>query len=224
MRLTRSSPIISDLLCSVFFQITQLKQANGIYNDRDLFAHKTLKIPVYAHSMIWDTIQQNNSKQSNLLGKTKRSYSDPNLKHLSCKLDVSPDNDWPYSNGVSTDYSFSDDEDDARGSERRNLLDARPRTSRSLNESNNALEEYLETVDKDIKELSDKVNSNCENSEVYGHSLRYMQPNIDKSADDKKLGQAGWIGYKGILVTLCIVAVLLPLLYILYFKVFDKKR
>eukprot|EP00794_Sanderia_malayensis_P010047 gene10047-11077_t len=204
--------------------ITQLKQANGIYNDQDLFAFKTLKIPVYKHSLLWETVGHHKHHKTEQLAKAKRSYSDPNLKHLQNGFNTDI-GEFDNFNGISADYTYSDDEDDYWESERRHLMQERPKSSQHLNETNNAYEEYLENVDKDIQKLSDQVQSKCDDrTSMLGHSLAYMQPSSNDKNTEQKLGQVGWVSYKGVLVALCVVTVLVPLMYILYFKVYNKTK
>ena len=126
-------------------------------------------------------------------------------------------------NNLLTDLSYSDDDND-HDRESRGLLSGKPRTSNSLNETNNLYEEYLELVDKDIQNVSSKVQSKSEVVDVGGHSIAYLQPNVNDRKPEDTLGNAGWVGYKGILIALCTVAVLIPIMYILYFKVLKKNR
>ena len=84
----------------------------------------------------------------------------------------------------------------------------------------NVCEEYLNLVDKDIQHVSKRVQSKTDIVDVGAHSLAYIQPNIKSSSGNEVLGQAGWFGYKGVILVLCTVSVFLPLLYILYFLLF----
>lgn len=209
--------------------ITQLKQANGMYNNQELFAYKTLKIPVFSHSIIWDTYRKKrNSLDRNPSGskseptdRMKRSYSDPDMNHA--RIDFSVEGESSTRDFVTTDYSYSDEEYDFENSEQRNLLNSRTRVSTTLNDTNNAYEEYLETVDKDIQKISHKVQSKND-VDITRHSIAYMQPlAADKKSTTDKLGHIGYVNFKGILICFCVVGVLIPLCYILYFKVFNKR-
>lgn len=208
-----------------------MKQANNIYNDQELYARKSLKIPVYQHSLIWESLGTRKSSldsRINQLKELKRSHSESSLlQNARDNFMYERDPSFMKSkrNHLLTDLTYSDDDDDDdNGRESKGLLSGKPRTSNSLNETNNLYEEYLELVDKDIQNVSNKVQSKSEVVNVGGHSIGYLQPNMNDKKPEDKLGNAGWVGYKGILIALCTVAVLVPIMYILYFKVLKKNR
>ncbi|XP_065059941.1 lysM and putative peptidoglycan-binding domain-containing protein 3-like [Rhopilema esculentum] len=203
--------------------VTQLKQANGIYNDQDFFARRTLKIPVFVHSFLWELSgNRKNSLDSKIdhLRELTRSQSEGSFRHVRENMMYEKDRVLRDSVHPSADYSYSDDD----SNEMRSLLHSAQDNSKSLNDTNNLYEEYLELVDKDIKNISSKVQSKSDIVDIGGQSLAYMQPNLNDSKKDDKLGQAGWLSYKGIILVVCTVAVLLPVMYIVYFLSAKKNR
>ena len=186
-----------------------------------------IRIPVHEHGILWEHIGKrsgsvilnvdkcNHLHLSNIEGSPRQSRENL-LYSTEIKYDQKDDKskDFSYSDG---DGYQSADADLDGFSEKRPLLSEQSGT-RMLNDASNIIcEEYLDLVDKDIQHISKRVQSKTDIDDIGAHSLAYIQTDVAVSSDNEMLGHAGWFSYKGVIVVLCTVSVVLPLLYLLYF-------
>lgn len=217
----------------------EIKQANSIYNEQDFHARKKVKIPVHQHSAIWEKFDNRTGSVKLNIEKSRhmhRSRSEGSLKQMredlmykqesELQLTNEPSNNLSYMNGYENGYNDDDDNDDDEYNngieERQWLLNSRPKVTNNKNATNNLCEEYLELVDKDIQHISNRVQLKTDAVDIGAHTLAYMQPSTTETNNNSRLGQAGWVNYKGILVVVCTVGVILPTMYVLYFLLSNK--
>lgn len=208
--------------------VSELKQANSIYNEHEFHARKFIRIPVDEHSVLWEHFGKRNSNPiiSDKVEHFQQSRSEGSFRQLRETMIFSAG---IAKNGISSaDNSFPDNHQNSPGTdvahdgsdETQCLLSEDSRRSSLDCTTTNVCEEYLNLVDKDIQHVSKRVQSKTDIVDIGAHSLTYIQPSISNNSGNEVLGQAGWFGYKGVIIVLCTVSVLLPLLYVLYFLLF----
>ena len=220
------------MIVSFFCQVLEMKQANSIYNEQEFHARKIIKIPVHQHGALWEkfgngtgTVKLNIDKQLSL----PSSHSEGSLRQMRERLMYKADAEFNSNDTAPVqNEDYDDDNDDFDGGngagENKWLLSNDSKETTMKGTTSNICEEYLELVDKDIQHVSKRVQSKTDIVDIGATALAYMQPNEADANSSAMLGPAGWITYKGILLCVCTVGVILPVMYVIYFLFFNKKR
>lgn len=154
-----------------------------MYSDQDFFALKTIKIPVQAHGLLTEA--------------TNEKPRPPPLKLSSTSGDPSLDND---------------DDDDDKSDYEGNMPNGDCVRTVSIRTAIDSPNSFLKHMDNDLKLI-------CKSAPIRKHNLdevartltvNCINPLISRKQQEKTLGNACGIGWKGIIVTVFVIAILLP--------------
>ena len=163
-------------------QVAELKRANNLYSDQDFHALKTIKIPVQPHGLLTET--------------EDKKQRPPPLKMPG--------------NLPSTSADFDNDDDKSDYEDREPNGDCvRTISIRSALDSPNS---FLQHMDNDLKLICKSTPLRKHNLDEVARTLTVncINPLKLKKQQEKTLGTACGIGWKGIIVTVFVVGILLP--------------
>ena len=157
----------------------------------------------------------------------KRSNSLPDLKTTGNVFSISStDEDFSHGNAVYDGDTLRDEESDYllgySSDSGRTLSNAH-----SLDRTQDDLDNFLAHMEKDIRSVCGKVETQKDNLDELVNSLdvKCIQPiNKPLVVQKEELGTVCGITWKGMIVTICIVVVLIPILYIVYAKWLKKTQ
>lgn len=164
--------------------VAELKRTNNLYSDQDFFALKTIKIPVQAHGLLTEA--------------TNEKPRPPPLKLSSTSGDPGLDND--------------NDDDDDKSDYEDNMPNGDCVRTVSIRTAIDSPNSFLKHMDNDLKLI-------CKSAPIRKHNLdevartltvNCINPLTLRKQQEKTLGNACGIGWKGIIVTVFVIAILLP--------------
>ena len=163
-------------------QVAELKRANNLYNDQDFHALKTIKIPVQQHGLLTEI--------------TDKKQKPPPLKL--------PGNQSSTTADIDNDDDKSDYED---GKPNGDCI--RTVSIRSALDSPNS---FLQHMDNDLKLICKSTSLRKHNLDEVARTLTIncINPLKLRKQQEKTLGTACGMGWKGIIVIVFVVGILLP--------------
>lgn len=214
---------------SPFFQVSEIKHANKLYQENELFALRTIKIPVVRdgtlHTEYWKQQQQQQSEadnnaqtpevENNFYGTRK------DLLRARTEHQINPDLDF---------LPTSDDDEDSmfdRSSDKTPLIaKQQPNNQRQktvtigqpIDSEEPTLIDFMDRVDMRIKLEINKVTTQKEDMDKVVDTL--LSPVVfpaDRKVTTDTYGTACYCSWKFWLVILCVVAVVVPFLYYLHY-------
>lgn len=167
----------------LFPQIAELKRVNNLYSDQDFYALKTIKIPVQPHGILTEV--------------SEKKQRPPSLKI--------PGNQ-PSSSGVDNDDE--NDESDYEDMEPNGEC-VRTVSIRSALDSPNS---FLKHMDNDLKLICKSTPLRKSNLDEVTRTLTIncINPIKLRKQQEKTLGAACGVGWKGVIVLVFVVGILLP--------------
>ncbi|XP_066919543.1 lysM and putative peptidoglycan-binding domain-containing protein 3-like [Clytia hemisphaerica] len=217
---------------------SEIKHANKLYQEKELHALRTIKIPVVKDGVLHNEYLKQQSDQSNggthlVTSQLKASnngdnkpednfYGDRKDKFkIQTKHQFNPDLDF---------LPTSDDEDDdifdrQRSSDRTPLLPTTNDNKRTIligqpiDNCEPTLSDFIERVDIRIQHEIKNVNTQKEDMDKVVDAL--LSPVVfpaDRKVTTDTYGSACYFSWKFWLVLLCLIAVVVPLLYFLHFR------
>jgi len=163
--------------------VAELKRANYLYSDQDFHALKTIKIPVQPHGLLTETgVKKQRPSPLKMPG---------NLPSTSTDIDNDDDD--------KSDYEDGEPNGDC----------VRTISIRSALDSPNS---FLQHMDNDLKLICKSTPLRKHNLDEVARTLTVncINPLKLKKQQEKTLGTACGIGWKGIIVTVFVVGILLP--------------
>ena len=202
--------------------MTELKLANKIYTEQDLFALKTIKIPVVRDGELYAQYLNKQKPKLNIDStiNTAKAISEFNRKNQNFRVETE------YLPNPQLSYMSESDED--------NILDI-PRTDESskllkeericnvrlgqpINELNSNFPDFIRNMDRKIADEIKQFENKKKTLEETMDNLKtkIIFPPGEKEKPDK-YGTVATLTWKNILLVLCLVAVLLPIIATLLF-------
>jgi len=208
--------------------VSEIKHANKIYHEKELYALRTIKIPVVKDGVLYEEyLAQKNSEAANTIvdSNAKELINDGFYGDRKDRFRVQTQHK------INSDLDFlptSDDEDydvfDRRKPEKQSLLlntDERTITiGQPIDNSEPTLADFIERVDIRIQHEIKGVNSKKEDMEKVVDTL--LSPVVfpaDRKVTTDTYGSACFVSWKFWLSLLCIIAVVVPLFYVIHFKI-----
>lgn len=207
--------------------VSELKYANKIYNEKELHALKTIKVPVVKDGLIYD--EYHRALKQGISDQVSELNSAVKLNYVSNerKFDIPK----PYGFSSNLDYMSSDDDEeleifssrDRHFSESANLL-AEPlirqkgRSGNMKDASDVTIHEYMENMDKVVQEKVSEMENKGESLREIAHSLtgQVIFPSGRKEKPEQ-YGSVCSITWSHCLIVICLVAVVVPVGYLIYF-------
>lgn len=202
--------------------MAELKLANKIYTEQDLFALKTIKIPVVRDGELYAQYLNKQKPKLNIDStiNTAKAISEFNIKNQNFRVETE------YLPNPQLSYMSESDED--------NILDI-PRTDESskllkeericnvrlgqpINELNSNFPDFIRNMDRKIADEIKQFENKKKTLEETMDNLKtkIIFPPGEKEKPDK-YGTVATLTWKNILLVLCLVAVLLPIIATLLF-------
>ena len=202
--------------------MAELKLANKIYTEQDLFALKTIKIPVVRDGELYAQYLNKQKPKLNIDStiNTAKAISEFNRKNQNFRVETE------YLPNPQLSYMSESDED--------NILDI-PRTDESskllkeericdvrlgqpINELNSNFPDFIRNMDRKIADEIKQFENKKKTLEETMDNLKtkIIFPPGEKEKPDK-YGTVATLTWKNILLVLCLVAVLLPIIATLLF-------
>ena len=202
--------------------MAELKLANKIYTEQDLFALKTIKIPVVRDGELYAQYLNKQKPKMNIDStiNTAKAISEFNIKNQNFRVETE------YLPNPQLSYMSESDED--------NILDI-PRTDESskllkeericnvrlgqpINELNSNFPDFIRNMDRKIADEIKQFENKKKTLEETMDNLKtkIIFPPGEKEKPDK-YGTVATLTWKNILLVLCLVAVLLPIIATLLF-------
>ena len=202
--------------------MAELKLANKIYTEQDLFALKTIKIPVVRDGELYAQYLNKQKPKPNIDStiNTAKAISEFNRKNQNFRVETE------YLPNPQLSYMSESDED--------NILDI-PRTDESskllkeericnvrlgqpINELNSNFPDFIRNMDRKIADEIKQFENKKKTLEETMDNLKtkIIFPPGEKEKPDK-YGTVATLTWKNILLVLCLVAVLLPIIATLLF-------
>lgn len=202
--------------------MAELKLANKIYTEQDLFALKTIKIPVVRDGELYAQYLNKQKPKLNIDStiNTAKAISEFNRKNQNFRVETE------YLPNPQLSYMSESDED--------NILDI-PRTDESskllkeericnvrlgqpINELNSNFPDFIRNMDRKIADEIKQFENKKKTLEETMDNLKtkIIFPPGEKEKPDK-YGTVATLTWKNILLVLCLVAVLLPIIAALLF-------
>lgn len=202
--------------------MAELKLANKIYTEQDLFALKTIKIPVIRDGELYAQYLNKQKPKLNIDStiNTAKAISEFNRKNQNFRVETE------YLPNPQLSYMSESDED--------NILDI-PRTDESskllkeericnvrlgqpINELNSNFPDFIRNMDRKIADEIKQFENKKKTLEETMDNLKtkIIFPPGEKEKPDK-YGTVATLTWKNILLVLCLVAVLLPIIATLLF-------
>lgn len=202
--------------------MAELKLANKIYTEQDLFALKTIKIPVVRDGELYAQYLNKQKPKLNIDStiNTAKAISEFNRKNQNFRVESE------YLPNPQLSYMSESDED--------NILDI-PRTDESskllkeericnvrlgqpINELNSNFPDFIRNMDRKIADEIKQFENKKKTLEETMDNLKtkIIFPPGEKEKPDK-YGTVATLTWKNILLVLCLVAVLLPIIATLLF-------
>lgn len=202
--------------------MAELKLANKIYTEQDLFALKTIKIPVVRDGELYAQYLNKQKPKLNIDStiNTAKAISEFNRKNQNFRVETE------YLPNPQLSYMSESDED--------NILDI-PRTDESskllkeericnvrlgqpINELNSNFPDFIRNMDRkfadEIKQFENKKKTLEETMDNLKTKIIFLPGEKEKP---DKYGTVATLTWKNILLVLCLVAVLLPIIATLLF-------
>lgn len=166
----------------LFLQIAEIKRVNNLYSDQDFYALKTIKIPVQPHGILTEV-------------------SDNKQRPPPIKI---PGNQPSTSGDINDDNDESDYEDREPNGEC-----VRTVSIRSALDSPNS---FLQHMDNDLKLIckSTPLRKNNLDEVTRTLTINCINPIKLRKQQEKTLGAACGIGWKGVIILVFVVGILLP--------------
>lgn len=164
-----------------FWQVAELKRTNNLYSDQDFYALKTIKIPVQQHGLLTETADKKRRPPPLILPDKRPSSS----------ADIDSDDDKSDYDEPSADF-------------------VRTVSIRSALDSPNS---FLQHMDNDLKMICKSIPLRKQNLDEVARTLTVNCINpikLRKQQQEKGLGTACGVGWKGIIVVVFFVGILLP--------------
>ena len=212
----------------IFLQVSEIKHANKLYQENELFALRTIKIPVvkdgtlhceYLKQQEGDpSVEKTNPLKEQLDNKFYGNRKD--LFRAQTEHQINPDLDF---------LQTSDDDEDLfnRTCDKTPLLSLPPRTNgrektitigQPIDNEEPTLSDFIQRVDIRIQHEIKNVNSQKEDMGRVVDTL--LSPVVfppDQKETTEIYGTACYCSWKFWLAILCVVALVVPLLYFLHF-------
>lgn len=200
--------------------ISELKRVNHLIRDQDLFGLKHIKVPVKKYGIISETCEQNNlsadatqsaSSQKNCTDRHNESRS----KHGETWTDVAEENHLHLIDTVDSDCNLSDPDTQRRVIQTLSIRDM-------MQSQTKEAEEFLRNMDRDLEILRESTRTNRHSLDEVISVLtnKSIQPLNKGSSRLLCAGEGADCGlrYKNIVLVVLSIAVIVPLLLLLYFK------
>ena len=208
--------------------MAELKLANKIYTEQDLFALKAIKIPVVRDGKLYAEYL-NKQKPKHTVDSsinTTKTISEFNSKSRNFRVESE------YSLNPQLSYMSESDEDDiildiSRTDESSELLKEQRirnvRLGQPINELNSNFQDFIENMDRKITAEIKQFEIQKETLEDTIDTLKtkVIFPPGEKEKPDK-YGTVATLTWKNILLVLCLVAVLLPTGCLIYYYIMKK--
>ena len=208
--------------------MAELKLANKIYTEQDLFALKAIKIPVVRDGKLYAEYLNKQKPKPTVDSSinTGKTISEFNSKSRNFRVESE------YSLNPQLSYMSESDEDDiildiSRTDESSELLKEQRicnvRLGQPINELNSNFQDFIENMDRKITAEIKQFEIQKETLEDTMDTLKtkVIFPPGEKEKPDK-YGTVATLTWKNILLVLCLVAVLLPTGCLIYYYVMKK--
>ena len=208
--------------------MAELKLANKIYTEQDLFALKAIKIPVVRDGKLYAEYLNKQKPKPTVDSSinTTKTISEFNSKSRNFRVESE------YSLNPQLSYMSESDEDDiildiSRTDESSELLKEQRirnvRLGQPINELNSNFQDFIENMDRKITAEIKQFEIQKETLEDTIDTLKtkVIFPPGEKEKPDK-YGTVATLTWKNILLVLCLVAVLLPTGCLIYYYIMKK--